>query len=409
MSSRERLITIIVVAASLFGLSTFWWGPIVWRAIFGNNTEEVGAGIRYVKAKKVELRDLNRTITAIGTLRASNFVNIKAERRARVAKIYFEDGQMIKQGEPIIELDKEALTFEHKGLQAQADQLKQQYLRSKELHDKKLLSDTDFEKAKAEYTRVQAAADEKKVLLDKSIVRAPFEGRLGVRDADVTVGTFIADGTDIVTLVDTDPMFVDFRVSAQNTANIKPGQKIEVEVDGPGGSEMFVGEVTAVDSKVETTGNTVLVRGKVENPNDKLQPGQFARVTVITHAVKNAMMVPLSAIRTEGNNDLVFVMDGNTVAVRGVVKGQTSESDIEIVKGITKDDIVVFEGKKNLHPGVKVVNLYKEPTAENKKEKTAASSDTSKVVEVSEATASAETPKPEAAVVTNSKSSEVNK
>ncbi len=364
MTARERFIAIIVAVVALFGISALIWGPKLMDFYFPKiETKKDTKG--YIKAKPVQLVEFPRTIKSIGTLTASNQVTIKTETRGRVAKIHFNDGQDIKKGEPIIEFDTKVLELEFKQRQAKADQLKQVYLRNKELKTKNLVSDNDFEESRANYMQAQAAADERKVMLEKAVIKAPFDGRLGIREKEVSVGAFITEGNNIVTLVSTNPMFVDFRVAAHNSDNIAPGQKIEFIIDGPSETTRFKGEVMAVDSKVETTGNTLLVRGKVSSPSAKIKAGQFVQVFVTTHVDKDVIMVPVSSVYKMQNQDVVYIyyfdqeIKYNTVRPTSVITGQTKDGMIEIKKGLLKDSVVVYERPKNVTPGQRIDNWHK--------------------------------------------------
>ncbi|MDP3641097.1 MAG: efflux RND transporter periplasmic adaptor subunit, partial [Alphaproteobacteria bacterium] len=177
--------------------------------------------IKYVEVTPVKSGQLLRKINAIGKLAANQSVVVKTEMPGRVAKIHFKDGQAVKQGNPLIEFDSEQLRLEAEQARSKAAQYSLLYQRSSELFQKKLISSSEFEKAKAEFEQTRAQSAEKDLLVRKSIIRAPFEGVLGIREKYISHGAFVNQNHEIVSLVDIDPMLVDFNVSGAYTASLK--------------------------------------------------------------------------------------------------------------------------------------------------------------------------------------------
>lgn len=314
--------------------------------------------IKYVEVTPVKNGQLLRKVNALGKLTANQSVIIKTEMPGRVAKIHFKDGQEVKQGDPLIEFDSQQLRLEAEQARAKAEQYSQLYQRSNELFQKKLISSSEFEKAKAEYEQTRAQAAEKDLLVRKSIIRTPFEGVLGIREKDISPGAYLNQNHEIVSLVDIDPILVDFNVSGAYTGTLKAGQEILISVDGTS-IEGLSAKIDAVDARIDEAGNTLRVRGSAPNQNGALKPGMFAKVLVVIGEVANAVQVPESAVERTGNQSYVYrvtKIQGNVgyAALTPVVIGTRQNGMVEIMKGLEPKDVVVTGGHTGLHDGQEV-------------------------------------------------------
>lgn len=314
--------------------------------------------IKYVEVTPVKNGQLLRKINAIGKLAANQSVILKTEMPGRVAKIHFKDGQMVKYGDPLIEFDSQQLRLEAEQARAKAEQYSQLYQRSSELFQKKLISSSEFEKAKAEYEQTRAQAAEKDLLVRKSIIRAPFEGVLGIREKDISPGAYLNQNHEIISVVDMDPMLVDFNVSGAYTASLKQGQEIQISVEGTS-MDGLSARIDAVDARVDEAGNTLRVRGSVPNTNGALKPGMFAKVVVIIGEVADAIQVPEGAVERNGNQSYVYrvtKIQANVgyAALTPVVIGTRQNGMVEIMKGLEPKDVVVTGGHTGLHDGQEV-------------------------------------------------------
>jgi membrane fusion protein (multidrug efflux system) len=314
--------------------------------------------IKYVEVTPVKVGQLLRKINAIGKLTANQSVIVKTEMPGRIAKIHFKDGQTVKEGDPLVEFDSEQLRLEADQARAKASQYSQLYQRSLELFQKKLISSAEFEKAKAEYEQTRAQSAGKDLLVRKSIIRAPFEGVLGIREKDISPGAYVNQNIEIVSLVDTDPMLVDFNVSGAYAEGLRAGQEIQISVDGTT-LENLSAKIDAVDARVDETGNTLRVRGSIPNKDGHLKPGMFAKVLVVIGEVPNAIQVPEGAVERNGNQSYVYrvtKIQGNVgyVVLTPVVIGTRQNGMIEIIKGLDPKDVVVTGGHTGLHDNQEV-------------------------------------------------------
>ena len=304
------------------------------------------------------------TVTAVGSLRASSGADLAAELAGVVDQIHFESGQTVAAGTVLLRLRANDDDAKLKQLQATADldqityERDQRQLRVQGVAQATV--DTDLGTLKA--ARAQVAAQQ--AVMDEKIVRAPFAGRLGVRQVDL--GQYIAAGTAIVTLQALDPMFVDFYLPQQALGQIADGQSVEVNVDAYPGRP-FAGKVTALNSKVDATSRMLQVRASVANPDGALLPGMFATVSVTTGAPRQLVNIPLAAVAYNPYGSLVYLVQSGQdtaghaqLAVRQqfVTTGPTRGDQVSILKGVAAGDTVVTAGQMKLHNGstIKVDN-----------------------------------------------------
>jgi len=187
--------------------------------------------------------------------------------------------------------------------------------------------------------------------LDKTDVRAPFSGILGLRR--VSPGDYVTPGQDLVNIEDIDPLKVDFRVPERYLANLSAGQRIRVRVDAfPDRS--FEGRVYAVDPQIDPAGRSIAIRARIDNPERVLRPGLFARVRLIVDERPNALVIPEQAIVPRGERRYVFrVKDGKAVLTE-VRVGQRRQGSVEVVEGLSEGDTVVTAGQLKIRDGVSV-------------------------------------------------------
>jgi membrane fusion protein, multidrug efflux system len=314
--------------------------------------------VKYVEVTPVAEQQLLRRINAIGKLIANQSIIIKTELPGRIAKIYFKDGQAVNAGDPLIAFDSEQARLEATQARAKASQMEQMFYRSKELFQKSLVSASEYEKAKAEFEQSKAQSEERALIVNKMTIKAPFEGIVGIREKDINLGAYINQNVDIVSLVDTDPMMVDFNVSGGYIGSIKNGQEILLTVDGTA-IENQAAKVVAIDARVDEAGNTIKVRGEASNAKGLLKPGMFAKAKVVIGEVPNAIMVPEAAIERTGNQHYVYRVDRiqnnvGHVIFTPIVIGTRDSGMVEVISGLQPKEVVVIGGHVNLQEGQEV-------------------------------------------------------
>jgi membrane fusion protein (multidrug efflux system) len=291
------------------------------------------------------------TVEALGTVRANEAVEIRAQISERVTAIRFSEGGQVEAGDVLVELDATRARADVAAARAAMVESEAQLRRAAQLRDARSLSQAEYDARLAERDARRAALAVAEAALEDTTVRAPFEGRVGLRR--VSVGSLVDSGTIITTLDDTDPVKIDFDVPETLLAHIASGAAIEVRSAAWDGV-VFDGQVEAVDTRVDPISRDLTVRGILPNPRGRLRPGMFVRVELLREDVE-ALVVPEQAIVPEQSRQFVLVLDDERrVEKRAVRTGRRRPGLVEILSGLAPGERVVAEGTQRARPGAVV-------------------------------------------------------
>ena len=303
-----------------------------------------------VVAAPARVEKLAFELEALGTALANESVDVTAKVANQVSAVRFEEGQQVRRGDVLVELD---------GAQARADlavaeaalaESRSQYQRSRELYTTKVLSDSQIEQIEATFKANEARVASARSRLGDTVVRAPFAGRVGLRR--ISVGSLISPGTLITTLDDTSSIKLDFTIPETFVSAVETGLKIVARsVSYP--DESFEGTVSSIDTRVDPATRSVTVRALLPNPKGLLKPGMFLTVRLSRGAV-DAVMVPEEALVPEQGNMFVFVVTDGVAEKRQVRIGQRRVGDVQVVEGLAAGELVVTEGTQKLRDGAAV-------------------------------------------------------
>jgi membrane fusion protein (multidrug efflux system) len=285
------------------------------------------------------------SIHAVGTLRPNEAVVVSPEIPGRIARIGFNAGDRVAQGDVLVELDSEILRAEL--AKADSDMTLAEANRERAMTLARQGTGTlrARDEAVAAFRVAQANRELARARLSKATIEAPFSGILGFRT--VSVGAYVTPGDTLVELADIDPIKIDFRVPELVLASIRRGQTIRVLVDAVPGAT-FDGTVYAIDPIVDENGRAIRMRAEVPNPDAALFPGLFARVQILAAQRENAVLVPESAVFSRGGAQYVFRVVDGTAAQTRVDLGQRRPGAVEITQGLSAGDIVITAGQEKV-------------------------------------------------------------
>lgn len=300
------------------------------------------------------------TFSVVGTMAAVHGVTISADLPGTVDSISFDSGRPVQKGEVLVQLDTRQEKAQLAAMEAQRDLAKINHARMQQLVSEGVISRMDYDKAMADQKATEANVGEIRAAIDRKTIRAPFSGILGIRQ--VNLGQYLAAGNPIVPLQSVDPIYVNFSVPQQLTAQMKPGHIVHLTSDSLPGLA-FTGRINAIDSVVDEATRNIQVQATVTNPGGKLRPGMFVEVGVGVGANRSVIPLPASAVNYAPFGDSVYVVsdvkgpDGKTF--RGVrqqfVKIEGSRGDqVAIISGINPGDEVVTSGVFKLRNGAAV-------------------------------------------------------
>jgi len=340
--NRRMIVMLICVFAVLFLVFGFIIGKGLLISSYMKNMVQITT-VATTQARPMVWRTQLR---AVGSLHAVEGADLASEVAGLVTRIGFVAGQDVRKGALLVQLRDDSE-------KASAEEALQTYKRYAALIKTHAISQSNYDSALANMKSTQAA-------VEKKTIRAPFDGRVGIRKVDV--GQYVAAGTMLVTLQQLDPIYVDFQVPQQQLALLKVGSKILLTTDAVAGKS-FAGEVTALDPKVSETMRTVRVRATVRNPDKVLLPGMFAAVVVDAGRPRNFNTLPQTAITFNPYGNTVFVVAKQTVSgktrlvaqQRFIVTGDARGDQIAVLSGVTPKDVVVSSGANKLKNGSIVI------------------------------------------------------
>lgn len=364
MTTKRMLIMLIltgVVFGAVFGMK--WFGTKMMNEYVNNMPTPPVT----VSATTVKAMTWPNELTPIGTLIAVNGADVTSEVGGIVTRIHFESGAMVKRGDSLIELDADAERAELQRLRAQANLADTNRKRREQLFRQEAISKSELDMVIAESEAARAAVEAQAARLAQKEIRAPFDGRLGVRR--VAVGQYLAPGTAIVNLQSLDPIDIDFSLPEQHLGDVDVGFDVAVKVDAwPG--RTFEGEVMAVEPRIETATRNFLVRARMPNEDHQLRPGLFGQVTLSLAGARDVLAVPRTAINYSSYGTSVFVIEpvenpeegrpDKSAAQRFVKVGDARGDFVEIVEGLKEGDEVATSGLLKLRNGQPVVIDYEQ-------------------------------------------------
>jgi membrane fusion protein (multidrug efflux system) len=359
------LVAVGVLFGGLFGFKAFL-GGVIKKSISAQ-----GVPPQTVSTAKAQFTEWQGEFQAVGTLRAVRGADIAPELSGVITAIHFQSGQAVAAGAPLVQLNAESDLARLQSLAAAADLAQANYERDKKQLEFQAVSQAVVETDAATLKSARAQVAEQQALLNKKLVRAPFEGRLGIRAVDV--GQYVNAGTKLVTLQALDPVYVDFYAPQKSLGKIALKQKIVLTTDAFQGQQ-FPGEVSSIDPKVDAATRNVQVRATVRNPKRSLLPGMFATVVLASGGPQRFLTLPQTAVSYNPYGDTVFVVEESKgkdekVALvaqqKFVTTGETRGDQVAILSGIKEGDTVVTAGQIKLRSGFPViVNNSIQPTNE---------------------------------------------
>lgn len=361
-ATRSIYAILVVLLAAVFIGGAYWFFALRPAQMAGGPGRSGAGGppagfAMPVEAAAVRVGTSQREVLAVGSLRSNESVTIRPEVAGRIARINFSEGEKVKSGQVLVQIDASVPKAELAQAQAALALSRSNFERAEELMRRGAGTQRAFDEARAHLRTDEATVQLAEARLEKYAIAAPFDGIVGLRR--VSVGDFVSAGTEIVNLEQIDPVKVDFRVPEVFLAGVRQGQPIVVTVDALPGRE-FRGEVFAIDPLVDASGRSIVIRARVANPGDTLRPGLFARVVLTLEERANAIFVPEQALVPVGDQHFVFkVVDGRQPGMRAVsyvpvTLGQRQRGEVEILSGLQAGDMVVTAGVLKIRDGMPV-------------------------------------------------------
>lgn len=303
-----------------------------------------------VDVTPAQAQELGIEVQAVGSLWARDAVMLRAETTGSVAEIQFQEGQAVEQGHVLLRLDDSLLRAQLQQAEANLTLKQSQYARAQQLSQEGFISAQARDEVASELAVARAQVALAQAQLDKTVIQAPFDGVLGFRY--VSVGDYVAPGTDLVRIEAVDPLFVEFQIPEHYLPMVRTGTPVVLRFDAFK-DEFFPGQVDVIDPAIDSQGRSLRLRARVPNPDGHLRPGLFARVQVQLER-HEAVMVPEAAIAPSAGEQYIFVLQpDNTVKRQAVGIGIRRGGWVE-VSGIQAGQDVLISGLQKVRDGMPV-------------------------------------------------------
>lgn len=297
-----------------------------------------------------------RRIEAVGDLRAIQDAAIASEVPGKVVEINFASGAPVRRGDVLVRLDAGEDQAQLEALQADLRLAELENERIVRLRGSAAFSQSQLDRTQSQMASLQAQVDRQRVLLERKVLRAPFDGVLGIRQ--ISLGDIVAAGEAIVRLQSLDPIYLDFTVPERHRSAVVAGQSLEATV-AAWPDQTFTGELIVISPDVDVRSRTLKLRGQFDNAAGRLQPGMFATVHLIRSGAEPVLTLPRTAISFFAYGESVFAIEesdlGLTVHRRPVTVGRTRGEQVEILTGLEGGQRVVHTGHLKLREGQTVV------------------------------------------------------
>jgi len=299
------------------------------------------------------------SLSAVGSLTAVQGVTVAAELPAKVVEIAFEPGTKVKRGDLLIHQDTSVEEAQLPGAEAQVTLTESVLARDVLMLKDKIISRADYDAAVAGHRQAMAQVEILRATIAKKTVRAPFGGRLGVRQ--VNLGQTLREGDPIVTLQSLDPIYVNFALPQQELSRLRVGLPVRVTSDGLPGPAIN-GRITTVNPLVDAETRNVQLQATVANPAETLRPGMFVNTAVGLPVRQKVLAIPATAVLYAPYGDSVFIVADDNVVKGGkalrqqfVRLGERRGDFVAVTSGLKEGEIIVSTGVFKLRNGQAVV------------------------------------------------------
>ena len=340
------IITIIIVVLALIKILIFPKEQENKAGKSGKNAKKINNITVYVIKPEV----LENNIKASGTIFSDMETQLKPEIAGRIIKINFRDGAQVKKSQLLVKLN-------DADLQAQLKKLKvmEKLYSEKEIRQNKLLklggiSIEEYDNTLSQLQTTQAEIELLKVQIDKTEIKAPFEGVIGLRNVDE--GQYVTTSNIIASLQKLNTVKIDFSIPEQYAKLISLNEAISFTVKGS--AEKFKGEIAAIEPKVDLSTRTVMIRAKSPNAKNKLIPGSFAEVELSLQKTNNALMIPTEAVIPILKGQKVFIYKSGKAKEQKIITGIRTENKIQVTEGIAEGDTIITSGIMQIKDGDEV-------------------------------------------------------
>ena len=345
------LVAIIIVSVGTVSFFAINKAVSEEKALVSNTSSPQEKTIFNVQTTPAVLKEHQDNITAVGSLTSNESVIITSEINGKIVDILFREGQTASKGQVLVRLDNSTLSATLASAEATRIFTRAKKNRSEALMAEDAISKQDMDEAYANWQKAEAEVVRIKSELDKTVIKAPFNGTLGLRQ--VSLGAYVQQGTEIVNLEDISKLKFSFSIPQIDAHKIKVSQKFMLKVDSYP-DETFMGEIYAVSPIINQTNRSLSAIGIVNNTKGLLKPGQFAVATISVGDKVKSVFIPEGAVKSDLAGKSIFINDNGTAKLVSIQTGKRNAGLVEVLSGVEAGENVIFKGQDKLQAGSSV-------------------------------------------------------
>jgi membrane fusion protein (multidrug efflux system) len=296
-------------------------------------------------------------ITAFGTVIPNEEVELTSETSGKITRISFDEGSMVKKGELLVKINDAVLQAQLNKLAFQQTLLEDKEYRHRKLLEIEAVSQEEYDRVRTEFNSLKAEISLVKAQINKTEIRAPFDGIVGLRYE--SEGSFIAPQTRIADLISLQPVKIEFSIPQRYGNAVKKGNRITFTIEGD--ENTFEADVYALEPKIDPKTRTIQLRAMYPNSNNEILAGAFAHIELVLQEFENAVQIPTEALIPEMGGKKVYVHREGQVQAVSVETGILTEETIQITQGLVFGDTLITSGILQVRPGMRVeLNIQEE-------------------------------------------------
>ncbi len=320
-------------------------GPVAVAATKGE-----GRGSLPVYTHRVIPQLLQERVTATGTVLAEEAVDLTSEVSGKVISLNFEEGTRVTANQLLLKINDDTLQAELARTLHRIELAKLQAGRQRQLLEARGTSQDAYDAALNEQRVLEAEAELIRAQLDKTEIRAPFDGLVGLRY--VSAGSYLTPSTRVASLQDITTLKIEFSIAERHMNRLQPGGEVTVIVAGL--PDPFTATIYALEPRIDLATRTIRVRARATNPDERVLPGAFATVDVPLEEIPDALLVPATAIIPGLREQTLYVIEAGQAQPRIIQTGLRLDRDVQILSGLQPGDTVITSGQLQLRPGMAV-------------------------------------------------------
>lgn len=304
-----------------------------------------------VNAYIVKTTKLQDRIVTTGTILANEDVDLKSEISGKISRILFREGTTVNKGDLLVKINDDELQAQLLKTSYRKKLMEEREFRQKKMLEREAISQEEYDIALNELNTVDAEIQLIKAQIEKTEIRAPFNGIIGLKS--ISEGSYVSPAASIATLQNINPVKIDFSVPEKYFNRVRAGNLINFKIQGS--DKTYTGKVYAVEPKINLATRTLQVRAISQNERSEIFPGSFAEIDIILGEKSNAMLLPSESVIPDLEGKKVFKISGGRAISVAVETGVRQEKEVEILNGLTPGDTIVTSGILQLKSGIPVM------------------------------------------------------